>query len=56
MISKVTKVVSYLVSNFPMKTNYIRILYVLDLSLEESKFTINKNHLQYGYQCRITLY
>lgn len=42
MSSKVTKVVSYLVRNFPMKIYYIGIIYDSDLSIEESKLPINK--------------
>ena len=45
MPCKVTKVVSYLVCNFPMKIHYIGIIYYLNLSIEESKLRINKNRL-----------
>ena len=39
----VAKVVSYFVSNFPMKIHYIGIIYDLDLSIEESRLPINEN-------------
>ena len=43
----VAKVVSYLVSNFPMTIHYIGMIYDLDLSIEESKIPINVNHWRY---------